>query len=298
MKTVVPSYYKDFSCIADRCKHNCCIGWEIDVDSKSCAYYSAVTGGFGDKLRANIDFDDEQPHFILSDDERCPFLNNKNLCDIIINLGEDRLCEICSEHPRFKNFYTSRIECGIGLCCEAAAQLILNYTDKVEFVTLEDDVEMPVEEEQEIFFFRQKVLNIIQDRSFSINERISKIIDDFDAFYPDYSLAEWSDVFLDLEHLDAQWPDMLCKLKNSGNVEGDFPDIVLEQLFVYFIYRHFADAIYDGRCSERIAFAVVGVQMISAIAKACDMDIIDVARFYSSEIEYSEDNTECLLNIL
>lgn len=35
MKYKVPSYYKDFKCIAGSCKHTCCEGWEIDVDEAS-----------------------------------------------------------------------------------------------------------------------------------------------------------------------------------------------------------------------------------------------------------------------
>ena len=27
----VPSYYKTFQCIADKCEHSCCIGWEIEL---------------------------------------------------------------------------------------------------------------------------------------------------------------------------------------------------------------------------------------------------------------------------
>lgn len=48
--------------------------------------------------------------------------------------------------------------------------------------------------------------------------------------------------------------------------------------------------------SKKATYQFNGV--ITAVAIACDMDIIDVARFYSSEIEYSEDNTEYLLNLL
>jgi lysine-N-methylase len=37
MKLRAPKYYLDFACIADRCKHSCCIGWEIDVDADTMA---------------------------------------------------------------------------------------------------------------------------------------------------------------------------------------------------------------------------------------------------------------------
>ena len=32
MKEYIPDYYKDFQCIADKCKDSCCIGWEIMID--------------------------------------------------------------------------------------------------------------------------------------------------------------------------------------------------------------------------------------------------------------------------
>ena len=40
MKTVVPSYYKEFRCIADKCNHSCCKGWEIDIDDETYKKYA------------------------------------------------------------------------------------------------------------------------------------------------------------------------------------------------------------------------------------------------------------------
>ena len=34
-----------------KCKHNCCIGWEIDVDEEKLAYYKHVQGALGDRLK-------------------------------------------------------------------------------------------------------------------------------------------------------------------------------------------------------------------------------------------------------
>ena len=73
MKIITPNYYVNFKCIADRCNHNCCIGWEIDIDCKTAAYYAQLKGAIGEKLRANIDRK-ETPHFILGAEDRCPFL--------------------------------------------------------------------------------------------------------------------------------------------------------------------------------------------------------------------------------
>ena len=47
----VPSYYKTFQCIADKCEHSCCIGWEIDIDEDSYDYYMGIEGAFGERLK-------------------------------------------------------------------------------------------------------------------------------------------------------------------------------------------------------------------------------------------------------
>ena len=129
MKIFAPKYYKKFKCIADKCRHNCCIGWEIDVDFDTFDFYSKTDGDFGERLRNSIDKTSDIPHFILSENERCPFLNKKNLCDIIINMGQDCLCQICADHPRFRSFFSARQELGLGMCCEAAAELILKQNE-------------------------------------------------------------------------------------------------------------------------------------------------------------------------
>lgn len=62
-----------FHCIADRCRHNCCIGWEIDVDEDSLAAYDQIGGEMGERLHKCIDRSGEMPHFLLGEQERCRF---------------------------------------------------------------------------------------------------------------------------------------------------------------------------------------------------------------------------------
>ena len=123
MKEYIPDYYKDFQCIADKCKDSCCIGWEIMIDSKSYKKYQNVKGEFRDRLMKGIDHEGT-PAFHLDDRDRCVFLNQKNLCDIYIELGEDALCEICTQHPRFHNEYGNIRQTGLGMACEEATRLM------------------------------------------------------------------------------------------------------------------------------------------------------------------------------
>jgi hypothetical protein len=37
-----PNYYKEFSCIADKCEATCCAGWQIVVDEESLKKYLPV----------------------------------------------------------------------------------------------------------------------------------------------------------------------------------------------------------------------------------------------------------------
>ena len=88
----VPTYFNEFACIGGACEDNCCIGWEVDIDDKSLEVYNSVGGEFGDRLRRYMS---NENSFTLKNN-RCPFLNDKNLCDIFINIGEDKLCTVCT----------------------------------------------------------------------------------------------------------------------------------------------------------------------------------------------------------
>lgn len=129
---VKPSYCGSFQCIASRCRDNCCIGWEIDIDEETDQFYRTVKGEFGKRLEDGISREGT-PHFRLrGEKERCAFLNSDNLCDIFIHLGEEHLCGICREHPRFYEWYEEIpgvpdwTETGLGLCCEEAARLFVS----------------------------------------------------------------------------------------------------------------------------------------------------------------------------
>ena len=125
MRLIGPEDMQAFRCLAGACRHTCCRGWEIDVDEESAARYRTAEGAIGERLRANLETDETGTHFRLDAQERCPFLNGEGLCDLILEMGEDALCQICRDHPRFRNFYSDHVEIGLGLVCEAAARQVV-----------------------------------------------------------------------------------------------------------------------------------------------------------------------------
>lgn len=295
MKLVAPDYYKQFSCIADKCEHSCCIGWEIDIDKETFEYYQTVGGALGESLRNNISVCDGTASFILDKEERCPFLERDGLCRIIKELGEGALCGICSDHPRFRSFYSKRTEIGLGLCCEAAAELILKQKHKVEPITLEDDEERLTDEEISVINFRRQLFAIAQDRDFTVEERLENILDFCSLDLPQKSFDEWADIYCSLERLDEEWTSKLNLLKNAKHfyIPSQL-ELPFEQLLVYFLYRHIPSALDDGDIISKVGFAVLSVRIIAAILtqeKSADIKTaIELCRLYSSEIEYSDEN--------
>jgi len=306
MNCIKPDYASSFSCIQSRCKHNCCIGWEIDIDEETYQNYQTIPGAFGERLRSSTAIKDGVPTFCLGENERCLFLNQDNLCDIILHLGEDALCQICRDHPRFVNFFSDRQEWGLGLCCEAAAELIIKKKTPTQF--LEDaDVEWQEPEETVFFSTRDMIFELLQDRSKTIAERMQEIKERWQLQLPDWSFDRWADALSRLERLDSSWDNTLLTLKKvhthtPERLQTEEWEIAWEQLLVYFVYRHLSESIYDGRFLERLAFSLISVTLLQGlcIAKkdATLDDLVELARQYSSEIEYSEENMEEMLTFL
>ncbi len=163
MNVYVPEYYPSFRCAASACGHTCCAGWEIDIDEESLARYDRLPGAFGERLRRGISREGT-PHFVLTEDGRCPLLNGDNLCRLILREGEGALCQICRDHPRFRNYFSDRVEMGLGLVCEAAARLILSWPRPLRLIRLEGDgAEAMTEDEEYLFDLRGRWLASIEE---------------------------------------------------------------------------------------------------------------------------------------
>ena len=305
---VYPDYYKDFHCIADKCIHNCCIGWEIDIDDDTAKYYSSINDKFGIRLFENID-SNGVPHFVLDKNKRCPFLNENNLCDIMIHLGEDKVCEICAQHPRFYNEFEHHTECGIGLCCEEAARLVLGKKDTTQFLSEGNEVTIDI-----YTGLRNTAIHIMQDRSTAISSRFNNIFSYFNISGFDIDINHWMKTLLQLEILDGKWSNILNEcLRNLNQVDFHSFDTLVknreyeyEQFCVYLIYRHLATAQSDNDFIARIKFVKLAYYLLYTLG-ACKYtltgiftfdDQIELVRMFSSEIEYSEENINTLLNKL
>ena len=109
-----PVYYKDFKCIADKCPDTCCSGWQVVVDFETAESYNSLDTDFGRKIQSLMYKDNEGDVVFRNVNNRCPFLNSSNLCDIYINIGESSLCNTCKKFPRFSTMFGGTEEKGKG----------------------------------------------------------------------------------------------------------------------------------------------------------------------------------------
>lgn len=285
MKFLKPDFYDDFKCIASRCRHSCCVGWEIDIDADTMELYKGLPGEIGNELRCSVAADPE-PHFIMTSDGRCPFLCQDGLCRLILTYGDNILCDICAEHPRFYNCTGGREECGLGLCCEEAVRLLYASDAVLEYI-MEDDGETDCDTplEAEIFALRAEIFSALSDRAVPLHERLRKICGICGVDMPELNIGRWAQVYLRLEMLNSAWGEKLRLLEDLG--EFSIPNLPrYERLASYLIYRHFISA-------SSVRFAVLSAAMVAALDSVTPPEEhAENLRMYSEEIEYSDENID------
>ncbi|MBQ3133921.1 MAG: flagellin lysine-N-methylase [Clostridia bacterium] len=289
MKHVKPQYTTAFRCIASRCRHSCCVGWEIEVDAAAQARYAAVDGPIRERLATHI----VDGQFALTPDERCPFLNENGLCDIITELGEAALCQICADHPRFRHFYTDRVEEGLGLCCEEAARLLLSDSNGMSLLV--EGEEDATSAETAFFAFRQSLADDLAADDRPLDERLEGWLDAVETPLP---TADWYAFYSGLERLDPSWDAYLTALSGGLSPIPAGWETAFANLAIYFLFRHLADAWEEDRLGAGVAFAVLSTRVIATIFASGELTeerLTDIARAYSAEVEYSEENIARLL---
>ena len=293
MKLFAPKYYKDFCCIADKCRHSCCIGWEIDIDDESDEKYRILSEGYGKVIRDSVSRDGP-PHFVLKENDRCPHLDERGLCRIIINLGEDYLCHICREHPRFYNETPLGMEVGLGMCCEEAARLILGSDGYDETELIGEAEELIPNSPFDSLSHRKKIYSILSDRSRSLTERIIEIEKEYGVYVNSRTEKDWRELLSALEYLDSSHRDMFQAYSENPKPIKEL-EKPLERALAYFIYRHVTPSENENDLKAAIGFSIFCCRLICSLAAHFPKaPIADLARTVSEELEYSEENTEAI----
>ncbi len=284
-----PRYYTEFRCLADRCTHSCCVGWEIDVDADTLAYYRTLPAPVGGEILRGITEDADGAHFALCANGKCPNLDERGLCRIISALGDAALCDICREHPRFYNEVSGRLEVGVGAACEAAARLILSADDYADIIPIDDDGDIISADTFDAATAREAVYAVLgaREKKYALRRRALGA-----AYGFCYDGARAAALLGTLEYMDEAHRDLLFGVVSESRGEAD--DALCERFLAYLVYRHASPATSEAAFAAALRGALF-IEEIFARLLAKGMDAVQAAILLSEEIEYSEENTAALL---
>ena len=293
MISIYPTIYHEFQCKANRCENTCCQLWTIDIDEPTAERYHSMTGSLGKSLRQAITVDDEGSHFIFSKAQpMCPLLNEKGLCKVVLELGEEGLCDTCHMHPRFYKYIEDLELCGVGLSCEASVELLAQQ-EPMDFLlfTIEDDHNEFNSEE------RLTLHNIFELLAFDLDPNLFQ----YTPKPSKQSFKELLDLYKQTEPIDENWTaqvntlsSKLDQLITSVQTYIQQEDMSLfNKVYQYILYRQI-DMLSDYSLESILAYAKDGTDYILIASALEGQPLKQIAR-WSQQIEYDEDNVALLL---
>jgi multidrug transporter EmrE-like cation transporter len=190
-----------------------------------------------------------------------------------------------------------------------AARLVLGQSEPFSL-----QANGPLSNDDEILILRDSLLAALRERTLTVGERISHLLNLCGAAFPTATPAEWAAVLLSLERLDEAWGERLVLLRDTwstADIHGfdthmQQRQTEYEQWLAYLIYRHVANAATLEQAAVRTLFAVLGYVVLYALGAVLWTkngvfsfeEQCDLARAFSAEIEYSDENFYILLDAL
>ena len=100
------------------------IGREIDIDEDSYDYYMGIEGRLESAWKSRRWQKMRNIALYYGKTVGCPFLDQNKLCDIYSEAGEEALCEVCTEYPRFVVEYGDVREKSLSVSSEEVGRII------------------------------------------------------------------------------------------------------------------------------------------------------------------------------
>ncbi len=179
---LMPEYYPEFRCKADRCRSTCCSRWRIPVSRKE--YLRLVTLDCSEELDRRIQKTFVIPEQVTEDCYRyisfnwegvCP-IQEKGLCSLYSEVGEEVLPRVCRLFPRSLKDINGHLLACCSSSCERVVEMLYE-ADSLRFITKEMDTEAQASyevSEEDIEQISQFQL-IIKDRSTTLAQSIEEV---------------------------------------------------------------------------------------------------------------------------
>ncbi|WOB46116.1 flagellin lysine-N-methylase [Veillonella atypica] len=296
MISLYPTFYHTFQCKANQCHHTCCQKWTIDVDEETAKLYQTLPTPLGEDLRKFMTVDDEGYYFMFSDKQpTCPLLREDGLCRVVLELGEDSLCDTCHMHPRFYKYIEDLELCGVGLSCEESVEkLLATEGDQLQFTIEDDDCEFTAED-------RPVLKNIFDLLALGINPAICQFTLNHSIHY----CQELVTIYKKTEPIDEEWTKQLTHLEamlssteastTMDLLKADTIDVsALNKVYQYILYRQI-DMLAEYSLESLVRYAFDATVFIALLTHQFG-NLPEQIRRWSEQIEYDEDNVAFLFN--
>ena len=205
-------YVKNFFCDGKICSSRCCREWKIPVDEQALKNFSKLDDDAQKKIFKNIDTADNFSAINLTPDGFCSFLDkNDFLCKIQKTHGEFFLPKICKTFPRViykleEKFFLQ----SMTLTCPVSAKIIL-LGEKISFEKVEEipsgfviDFQNRIKKSaKDIIDLQMNAIKILQDKNFSVNQRLKNLceffgVKNFSKFDEEKSSAVLIEIFSEM----------------------------------------------------------------------------------------------------
>ena len=179
-----PAFYRDFHCLADRCRDNCCTGWRIEFSKKDYlaikrAEKSPELTEIMEKAMVRLREKGSAERYagFTAQTGPCPFFNERGLCSLQLECGEDVLPRVCRTFPRAERYTPMAQERSLSTACEGVLQLLWDLPGGIDFVA-ED---LPKQEWRVYDYtpgralfplLQERCIDILQARQYSLPRRI------------------------------------------------------------------------------------------------------------------------------
>lgn len=182
---IEPDFYKDFHCIGGQCSFTCCKEWKIAVDPETKKRWrkmdvpgTILESGRVPEHACRSSLDKVQlSQFVMKKDGgeiiellpnmRCPFLEDTELCRLVLDYGEECLSETCHVFPRETHEFADRTERTLVSCCPEIVDRLYALKE-LHFTNLPyQDRAFLLEGKDKLFQIRNIMMYWLQDASVS-----------------------------------------------------------------------------------------------------------------------------------
>lgn len=258
---IEPDFYKDFHCIGGQCSFTCCKEWKIAVDPETKKRWRKLSvpepvleSGRVPKHACRSSLDKAQlSQFVMKKDGgeiiellpnmRCPFLEDTELCRLVLDYGEECLSETCHVFPRETHAFADRTERTLVSCCPEIVDRLYALKE-LHFTKLPyQDRAFLLEGKDKLFQIRNIMMYWLQDASVSNEVNLKRclfmLLDLFDkktkgktldpaeclkeedvAKLTEMILAMPKDVQASIEEQNALFLDITENYRKEGRYQG------------------------------------------------------------------------------